>query len=137
MQQEDIEMPSVEQNNENEDIVVKSDDRNGGGERQIQLHPLVLFNIADHFTRQKCNIQLEHSHKNEGTTISTSSVLPQVIGALFGIQNGLEVFVHDSFEMKYEVKNGEIVLDKEFLNARIQQCEFQLLYYKTDIYRIF
>ncbi|TMW55113.1 hypothetical protein Poli38472_013875 [Pythium oligandrum] len=87
---------------------------NGGAERQIQVHPLVVMNIADHYTRQKRNFQYEHPGQAEAT-------MPQVIGGLFGIQNGLDVAVYDSFEMKYDVVKGEVQIDKEFLTSRIEQ----------------
>lgn len=71
----------------------------------------MIVNVADHQTRQKCNSQLSQTEA------------PQVIGALFGIQKGLDVDVYDSFEMKYDVgSSGEIQIDKEFLTSRIQQC---------------
>jgi COP9 signalosome complex subunit 6 len=72
----------------------------------------VIVNITDHQTRQQCNSQLSRTEA------------PQVIGALFGIQKGLDVDVYDSFEMKYDVNAaGEIQIDKEFLTSRIQQCQ--------------
>ncbi|GLD99932.1 hypothetical protein PINS_up008660 [Pythium insidiosum] len=87
----------------------------GGGERHVQIHPLVVMNIADHYTRQKRNFQ----HENKKAALSA---LPQVIGALFGVQNGLDVAVFDSFEIKYDLgSNGDVVIDKEFLTSRIQQ----------------
>ncbi|GMF27250.1 unnamed protein product [Phytophthora fragariaefolia] len=110
---EDTEMTSAElQEEKDEEMLVQREDSGaGGGERQIQIHPLVIVNIADHQTRQKCNSQLSQTEA------------PQVIGALFGIQKGLDVDVFDSFEMKYDVgSGGEIQIDKEFLTSRIQQC---------------
>uniref|UniRef100_A0AAV1VLS2 COP9 signalosome complex subunit 6 n=1 Tax=Peronospora matthiolae TaxID=2874970 RepID=A0AAV1VLS2_9STRA len=104
----DTEMTSVDETDEA--ILVQSEDSGaGGGERQIQIHPLVIVNITDHQTRQKCNSQLSQTEA------------PQVIGALFGIQKGLDVAVYDSFEMKYDVVSGEMQIDKEFLTSRIQQ----------------
>lgn len=103
MAEQDTVMRSVEE--EEEELMAQR--TTGGGERQIQIHPLVLMNVADHFTRQK--------------RIASQQ---QVIGALFGIQNGLDVSVFDSFEMKYDVVHGDIQIDKEFLSSRIQQCTF-------------
>ncbi|KAJ0405513.1 hypothetical protein P43SY_011361 [Pythium insidiosum] len=88
---------------------------NGGGERHVQIHPLVVMNIADHYTRQKRNFQ----HENKEAALSA---MPQVIGALFGVQNGLDVAVFDSFEIKYDIGgNKDVQIDKEFLTSRIQQ----------------
>jgi COP9 signalosome complex subunit 6 len=85
----------------------------GGAERSVQIHPLVVMNVADHYTR----------HKREVPATAPDANVPQVIGALFGIQNGLDAAVFDSFEIRYDVVNGEIQIDKEFLTSRIQQCK--------------
>ncbi|OWZ24232.1 COP9 signalosome complex subunit [Phytophthora megakarya] len=100
---QDTDMASAEKDEEM--LVQREESGAGGGERQIQIHPLVIVNIADHQTRQQLS----------------QTEAPQVIGALFGIQKGLDVAVYDSFEMKYDVANGEIQIDKEFLTSRIQQ----------------
>uniref|UniRef100_K3WB84 COP9 signalosome complex subunit 6 n=1 Tax=Globisporangium ultimum (strain ATCC 200006 / CBS 805.95 / DAOM BR144) TaxID=431595 RepID=K3WB84_GLOUD len=115
---QDTEMRSAE-----EELLVQRDERSsGGGERHIQVHPLVIMNVADHFTRQRCNFQQDQKKKNQSaSTADANKDMPQVIGALFGIQNGLDVSVYDSFEMKYDVANGEVQIDKEFLTSRIQQ----------------
>ncbi|KAI9908439.1 hypothetical protein PsorP6_004237 [Peronosclerospora sorghi] len=104
----DIEMTIVDEK-DGKMLVQREENGAGGGERQIQIHPLVVVNITDHQTRQKCNSQLSQTEA------------PQVIGALFGIQNGLDVSVYDSFEMKYNIAHGELQIDKEFLTSRIQQ----------------
>jgi hypothetical protein len=88
----------------------------GGAERSVQIHPLVVMNVADHYTRHKREIPPNQ------LVPPTDANVPQVIGALFGIQNGLDAAVFDSFEIRYDLVNGEIQIDKEFLNERIQQC---------------
>lgn len=97
-----------------EPMVQREERSSGGGERQIQLHPLVLMNVADHFTRERRGC-------------APGATPPQVIGALFGVQSGLDVAVYDSFELKYDVVGGDVQLDKEFVNSRIQQCAFLVL----------
>lgn len=84
----------------------------GGGERQVQIHPLVIMNVADHFTRHKCNARVSGAAEEPS----------RAIGALFGVQNGLDVAVYDSFEIKYDVVDGAVQIDKEFLTSRTQQC---------------
>ena len=59
----------------------------------LTLHPLVVINISDHFTRARC--------QTGGT-----GVLPRVFGILIGEQNGRRVEVANSFETKV-VPNGE------------------------------
>nr|CCA25076.1 COP9 signalosome complex subunit putative [Albugo laibachii Nc14] len=82
------------------------------GSRQVHIHPLVTFNVADHYTR----VCRQHS---------TSLAAPKttyVIGALFGTQKGLEVSILDSFELKYEVsEHREVHIDKDFLAGRLNQ----------------
>lgn len=99
-----------------------------GGERQIQIHPLVIMNIADHYTREMRNFEYEEK------AISDDK-MPQVIGSMFGIQNGLQVSVYDSFEIKYDVINGEVQIDKEFVTGRIQQCKSQTFLLFRDMSR--
>ena len=59
----------------------------------LTLHPLVVINISDHFTRARC--------QTGGT-----GVLPRVFGILIGEQTGRRVEVANSFETKV-VPNGE------------------------------
>eukprot|EP00668_Euglena_longa_P004421 GGOE01005177.1.p2 GENE.GGOE01005177.1~~GGOE01005177.1.p2 ORF type:complete len:307 (-),score=43.22 GGOE01005177.1:198-1118(-) len=71
----------------------------------IVLHPLVILNVTDHYTRQKVN--------NEA---------PQrVVGVLLGIQQGRRVEIHTSFELVYEVVDGDIVIDPKYLNQKKDQ----------------
>lgn len=85
----------------------------GGGERQVQIHPLVVVNVADHHTRQKC-----------GARPAEGAEPPRAIGALFGVQSGLDVAVFDSFEIKCDVVDGAVQIDREFLTSRTQQCAY-------------
>lgn len=63
----------------------------------IQVHPLVIMSIADHYTREK--VQNDKS---------------RVIGALFGKQNGREVDILESFELLWtQEKNGQIKVDEK------------------------
>ncbi|RLN96777.1 hypothetical protein BBJ28_00011044 [Nothophytophthora sp. Chile5] len=84
---EDAEMHSVEdashQEEKDEEMLVQREDGggSGGGERQIQIHPLVIVNIADHETRQRCNFQMSQ----QASAAAMETEAPQVIGALFGI----------------------------------------------------
>ena len=55
------------------------------GALQLTLHPLVIINISDHFTRGRCQ---------------TSSPSPRVFGALIGAQSGRHIEIANSFEVK-------------------------------------
>lgn len=49
-------------------------EKEGMGSLNLMLHPLVIINISDHFTRTKVQNNLEN---------------PRVIGALLGSQQGI------------------------------------------------
>jgi len=69
----------------------------------IQIHPLVVMSIADHYTR---DIALKAKSKK------------RVIGALAGQQNGRDVNVLESFEIAFNLdKNGHIEYDKKSFAA--------------------
>ena len=57
---------------------------------QASLHPLVLMNISDHYSRAKAN------NKNQDTL---------VIGVLLGTQEGRDIQLHNSYETKFLDEN--------------------------------
>lgn len=69
---------------------------------EIFVHPLVVVNISDHFTREKC----------------INSKNPRVFGVLLGQQEGRRVEISNSFEML--LVDGQI--DPEFMKTRQDQC---------------
>lgn len=75
--------------------------------QEFHVHPLVLVNLSDHYTRQL----VDSSDK-------------MVIGAVLGVQKGLEVSLYDSFEIQYgRNDNGKVVLDQEYIRLRLEQCK--------------
>lgn len=80
----------------------------GSAALQIDLHPLVLINVSDHFTRVKVES-------------NTPGAPPRVIGALLGIQNGRNIEVTNSFELVYDVIDGAIVVDAGYLRSKHEQ----------------
>ena len=81
----------------------------GGGALQIDLHPLVIINISDHFTRAR----VENPKANPN---------PRVIGALLGVQNGRNIEISNSFELVYHTLEGNIVVDHEYMKSKQEQC---------------
>jgi COP9 signalosome complex subunit 6 len=76
----------------------------------VYLHPLVIINISDHYTRAK--VQRTPDDKK----------IPRVIGALYGTQEGRRVEIRTSFEFIYtQEDNGTITLDKEYIQQKIEQ----------------
>ena len=71
---------------------------------QVSLHPLVLINVSDHYTRIKVK------HKGGGEE-------PRVFGVIFGVQNGMTVDIMESFEMVYTINQttGAVNFDRDFL----------------------
>jgi len=68
----------------------------------VYLHPLVIVNISDHYTREK---------------VRTSK--PQrIFGILLGTQSGRRVEITNSFEMLIDSSH---TIDKEFLKTRVEQ----------------
>ena len=70
---------------------------------------LVMINISDHFTRMKAN----------GLDAGTSG---RVMGCLLGQQNGRIVDISNSFEIKYELREGGVDIDEAFLTKKQEQC---------------
>jgi len=81
-------------------------DREGTGTTNLKLHPLVIINISDHWTRAR--VQGKKSN-------------PRVIGALVGVQTGRELEIYNSFELPYEVKDGHTIIKTEYLNKKQEQ----------------
>ncbi|XP_055934579.1 COP9 signalosome complex subunit 6-like [Argiope bruennichi] len=75
------------------------------GSVTISLHPLVIMNISEHWTRVKAQ---------EGTP-------QQVIGALIGKQEGRNIEIMNSFELVFDRIEGDIVIDKDYYTTKEQQ----------------
>jgi len=69
----------------------------------VLLHPLVIVNISDHFTREKVR----------------TGKARRVFGILLGTQSGRRVEVSNSFEIL--LVGDTHTIDKEFLQARVSQ----------------
>jgi len=69
----------------------------------VMLHPLVIVNISDHYTREKVR----------------TGKPKRVFGILLGTQSGRRVEVTNSFEII--ILEGAHAIDQEFLKSRVQQ----------------
>ncbi|KAF6257728.1 COP9 signalosome subunit 6 [Scenedesmus sp. NREL 46B-D3] len=101
-------------------MVVRVDDsRNSSSGLEFKLHPLVLINISDHYTRLKAN-------SPEGAPP------PLVLGCLLGSQDGRSVDVANSFEIKFtEALDGAFEVDTPFLLKKQEQ--YKTVFPKQDI----
>lgn len=86
------------------------------GSVTIALHPLVIMNISEHWTRIRA--------QNDGKP-------QQVIGALIGKLSGRDMEVMNSFELVFHVNNGEINIDKEYLAKKDGQ--FKQVFSELDV----
>ena len=84
----------------------------------LYIHPLILINISDHYTRKK--YQLKGS--------SGDAFDSKVVGILFGTQDGRRVEVRTSFELVFSVDKGGVVnIDHSYLQEKVEQCMLLLL----------
>jgi hypothetical protein len=77
----------------------------------FKLHPLVIVNISDHYTRIKA--------QQSGS--ASPLPLPRVYGCVLGVQTGRTVEVFNSFELHYDATQN--VLDRAFLESKQEQCK--------------
>jgi len=75
------------------------------GSVSVSLHPLVIMNISEHWTR--CKAQ-------EGKPV-------QVLGAVIGQQKGRKIEIMNSLELLFDVVDGNIVIDMEYYNLKEEQ----------------
>jgi len=80
--------------------------KEGGSVLNIALHPLIIINISDHYTRAR----VQSTNKN-----------PRVIGALMGVQSGRAVEIFNSFELVYTEVDKAVVIDTEYLKTKREQ----------------
>jgi len=82
---------------ENKDSIVI--EREGtAGTTNLFVHPLVIMNISDHYTRERVKTGAKSN--------------PRCIGVLLGIQKGRDVEIYQSFPVPYEDKKKRWDCDK-------------------------
>ena len=75
------------------------------GSVAIALHPLVIMNVSEHWTR-----------------LRAQDGIPQVIiGALIGKQKGRNLEIMNSFELLFEVVDGVPVIDSSYYHQKEEQ----------------
>ena len=90
----------------------------------VSLHPLVLLNISDHWTRTRAG---ESQASNTASSTSTGNNPTVVIGCLLGKHLGRCIEVESSFEMVFQKIENLPVIDKDFYFTRESQCKKSLL----------
>lgn len=84
------------------------------GSVNVSLHPLVIMNISEHWTRTKAQL---------GRPI-------KVYGALIGKQKGRQVEVMNSFELDLAEVNGSVYIDREYY--KIKEEQFKQVFSEMD-----
>ncbi|CAH1406474.1 unnamed protein product [Nezara viridula] len=93
---------AMEVDDSNKNVMASS---NAVGSVSLSLHPLVLMNISEHWTRIRAQ---------EGSA-------QQVIGALIGKQKGRNIELMNSFELMFTRIDGDIIIDREYYNTKEEQ----------------
>ncbi|GKU91647.1 hypothetical protein SLEP1_g5489 [Rubroshorea leprosula] len=84
----------------------------------FKLHPLVILNISDHYTRVKSQMNPPISSGNTANSINGGDQKqhqspPRVFGCVIGVQRGRTVEIFNSFELLYDPSTHS--LDRSFL----------------------
>jgi len=75
------------------------------GSVSVSLHPLVIMNISEHWTRFK----VQHSCPKK------------VFGAIIGKQKGRNIEVMNSFELDVTEIDGQMIVDRDYYNLKEEQ----------------
>ncbi|KAK4386849.1 COP9 signalosome complex subunita [Sesamum angolense] len=80
----------------------------------FKLHPLVIVNISDHYTRVKSQSLPPHSAADASSLPPPPP--PRVFGCVIGVQRGRTVEIFNSFELLYDPTTHS--LDRAFLEKK-------------------
>ncbi|CAF0783458.1 unnamed protein product [Didymodactylos carnosus] len=88
----------------------------------LSLHPLVIMNIAEHYTR----VRVQNQSRPQGTPSLPTSSNIEVFGALLGKHKGRHIELCDTFEFKIVVNkpitNG-IIIDLDYLSKKLESIK--------------
>ncbi|CAA7025371.1 unnamed protein product [Microthlaspi erraticum] len=86
----------------------------------FKLHPLVMLNISDHFTRVKTQLNPPPSSCAAGNGHSSGDAMivqnPRVYGCVIGAQSGRTIEIFNSFELIFDPLTD--TLDRTFLEKK-------------------
>ncbi|GJN15831.1 hypothetical protein PR202_gb02774 [Eleusine coracana subsp. coracana] len=80
----------------------------------FKLHPLVIVNVSDHYTRVKA--QAACSGDSSSSSGAVAGQPPRVFGCVIGVQRGRMVEIFNSFELVLDPVTG--TLDRAFLEKK-------------------
>ncbi|KMQ86915.1 cop9 signalosome complex subunit 6-like protein, partial [Lasius niger] len=84
------------------------------GSVSISLHPLVIMNVSEHWTRLRAQ---------EGSD-------QLVYGALIGKQKGRNIEIMNSFELLFTCIGDDVIIDRDYYNTKEEQ--FKLVFSEMD-----
>lgn len=84
------------------------------GSVTVLLHPLVIMNVSEHWTRVR-------AQKGKPT---------QVLGALIGQQKGRKIEVMNSFELVFDLVDGNLVINMEYYQTK--EGQFKQVFSEMD-----
>ncbi|KAG5578819.1 hypothetical protein H5410_049446 [Solanum commersonii] len=82
----------------------------------FKLHPLVLLNISDHYTRVKSQATGADAGACSSGGADSPPPPPRVFGCVIGVQRGRTVEIFNSFELLYDPSTHS--LDRAFLEKK-------------------
>ncbi|KAK4723314.1 hypothetical protein R3W88_026093 [Solanum pinnatisectum] len=82
----------------------------------FKLHPLVLLNISDHYTRVKSQATGADAGAGSSAGADSPPPPPRVFGCVIGVQRGRTVEIFNSFELLYDPSTHS--LDRAFLEKK-------------------
>ena len=99
------------------------------GSVSISLHPLVIMNVSEHWTRlraQEGSDQLGLHFFSLllvalNDTIQTFDFRLTVYGALIGKQKGRNIEIMNSFELRFTCSGDRVFIDRDYYNAKEEQ----------------
>ncbi|XP_034943426.1 COP9 signalosome complex subunit 6 [Chelonus insularis] len=75
------------------------------GSVSVSLHPLVIMNVSEHWTR----------------LVAQEGSEQLVYGALIGKQKGRHIEIMNSFELVFSIIGGDVVIDRDYYNTKEEQ----------------
>ncbi|CAF4126424.1 unnamed protein product, partial [Didymodactylos carnosus] len=100
-----------------------------GSSVTLSLHPLVIMNVAEHYTR----VRVQNQPRTTSSTTAITSTTPsssniQVFGALLGKHKGRHIELCDTFEFKITVNKqlntiNNIIIDLDDLSKKLESIK--------------
>ena len=81
----------------------------------VSLHPLVIMNISEHWTRTKAQ---------------RGAATNDVFGAIIGRQSGRNIEIMNSFELEFQRIDSQVVIDRDYYD--LKESQFKQVFSDMD-----